>query len=217
MMDQDLDGTYGDPVLGLVEAAFADVHLDRDTLDVVGRGRRLRRRKRAMPALGAVGVLAVSAGLALTLAGPNSAAGQAGANSGHTLSLNGSEVNVDTASFSVHTDAKTGTVTVTIRQFEDEAYFKQVMAEAGVRMVFDAPCTNSPGIKGLDIRGVVTVTPAKPSGGVQGIAAFTIHPSKMPRGSVLTFDYIKGTDPANTLYGMGLISGEPTGRCAPSQ
>ena len=214
MSGRNHDTTHGEPVLGLVESAFADVHLDRAALDVVGRGRQLRRRKRVVPALGAFGVLAGSASLALVLTGPSNPAKAATASSVHTLNLNGSEVNVDNASFSVHTNAKTGLVTVTVRQFEDEDYFKQVLAEAGIRAIFDVPCTNEPGIKGLNPFGVITVNLAKPVDGRRPVATYTIDPAKMPRGSVLSFDYIRGTNAANTIFGIGLLSGEPTGQCA---
>jgi len=214
MIERNDERTHDERVLGLVESAFADVHLDRAVPDVVGRGRQLRRRKRLVPALGAFGVLAASAGLALALTGPSNPAGAATASSGHTLNVNGSEVNVDNASFSVHTNAKTGIVTVTVRQFQDENYFKQVLAEAGIRAIFDVPCTNQPGIKGLNPRGVFIVTLGKPVDGRRPTASFSIDPAKMPSGSVLSFDYVRGTDAANTTFGIGLLSGEPTGRCA---
>src|SRR5262249_46159995 len=56
MNDQELD---------LVGTAFTDVHLDRDAHDVISRGRTLRRRRRAVPALATAGVLAVSLSLAV--------------------------------------------------------------------------------------------------------------------------------------------------------
>lgn len=208
------DGMHGEPVFGLVESAFADVHLDRAAPDVVARGRQLRRRKRVVPALGAFGVFAVSAGLALALTGPGNPARAATASSGHALNVSGSEVNVDNASFSVHTNAKTGLVTVTVRQLWDEDYFKQVLAEAGVRAIFDAPCTNEPGIKELNPFGVFVATLAKPVDGRRPVATYTIDPAKMPSGSVFSFEYLPGTNAANTVFGIGLLSSAPTGHCA---
>jgi hypothetical protein len=214
MSGRNHDGTYGEPVFDLVESAFSDVHLDRAALDVVGRGRWLRRRKRALPVLGAFGMLAASAGLALALTGPGNPAGANTASTSHSLKVKGSEVNVDNAAFSVHTNAKTGIVTVTVRQFQDEDYFKQVLAEAGIRAIFDAPCTNEPGIKGLNPSGVFIVTLGKPVNGWPPITTYTINPAKMPSGSVLSFEYIKGTSPATTIFGIGLLSRAPTGSCA---
>jgi hypothetical protein len=45
-------------------------------------------------------------------------------------------VNVDEAGFSIHTDAKTGEVTVTLRQLFNEAEVKALLAKAGVPTAF---------------------------------------------------------------------------------
>jgi RNA polymerase sigma-70 factor (ECF subfamily) len=58
MIDQQYRDVYDE-----VGSAFSDVHLDRDTEDVIGRGRALRRRRRTMPALAAAAVLAFSLSL----------------------------------------------------------------------------------------------------------------------------------------------------------
>ena len=108
------DGITDEALIGLVGTAFDEGRRGYEASDVLARGRQLRRRKRAVPTLGALGVLAASASLALALTGPNTAASTPSANGDHTYIANGSTVNVDTASFSVHTDTKTGTVTVTI-------------------------------------------------------------------------------------------------------
>ena len=151
MIGQNLEGTHEEPVLDLVETAFADVHLDRDASDVVARGRRLRRRRRAVPALGALGVLAASAGLAFALTGPSSPAGTATAGSGRTLTSGGAVVNVNEASFSIRTDAKTGIITLSLKEYVvDEGELKQVLARAGVRAVFNATCMG-PGVKELSL------------------------------------------------------------------
>jgi hypothetical protein len=149
------DGAVTDEALiGLLGGAFDEGRRGRAADQVLARGRRLRRRKRAAPALGAFGVVADSAGLALALTGPSASAGPAGAGSGHALSSNGTVVNVDEASFSVHTDAKTGVVTVTLRQMFDEGELEAVLAKAGVRAIFNAPCDHGPGIKDLNAFGV---------------------------------------------------------------
>lgn len=115
-------------------------------------------------------------------------------------------VNVDEASFTVHTDAKTGVVTVTILQYFHEDELRQVLAEAGIRAVFNAPC-DGPGIKDLNpYNGVITNDVGH---------SVTINPSKMPSGSVLAFNFMPGPyEPYNGM-GVGLLSAEPTGACAP--
>jgi hypothetical protein len=201
-------GITDEALIGLVGAAFDEGRRGHEASDVLARGRQLRRRKRAVPALGALGVLAASASLALALAGPNSAAS---ASPGHALTSNGTVVNVDEASFSVHTNAKTGIVTVTLRQFFDEDELKPILAKAGVRAVFNPRCTG-PGVKSL------ALLPGGAIGGreTQGGAVITIDPSKMPSGSVLEFIYSPGPYAPYKAMGFGLLSGEPTGACAPS-
>lgn len=198
-------GDTDEALIGLVGSAFDEGRRGRAASDVLARGRQLRRRKRAVPALAALGLIAAaSAGLSLAVNGPNA---------GHTLAADGTVVNVDEASFSVHTDAKTGIITVTVRQFLNEDELKQVLAEAGVRAQFDAHCPG-PGVKVLNPFGVedFNPTPGEPN----RVASFTIDPSKMPSGSVLEFFYLKGPTPAYDKIGIGLYSAEATGACAPS-
>jgi len=64
--------------------------------------------------------------------------GAAGAQAGHSLSANGALVNVDNAAFSVHTDAKSRKVTVTVWQLVDENELKQVLAKASIRALFSS-------------------------------------------------------------------------------
>jgi len=213
--EQQGGGITDEALIGLVGTAFDEGRRGHEASDVLARGRQLRRRKRAVPALGALGVVAACAGLGLALAGPSTPASPAGASSGHALTSNGTVVNVDNASFSVHTNAKTGIVTVTFRQLFDEDEVKVILAEAGVRAVFNPRCAG-PGIKYLTI----------PPGGGNGIsggetqdggAVIIIDPSKMPRGSVLEFIYSPSPlTPSKVNVGFGLLSGEPTGACAPS-
>jgi hypothetical protein len=164
-----------------------------------------------LPALGALGVLVASAGIALTLTGPHTAAGTPTASGGHTLIANGSTVNVDTASFSVHTNAKTGAVTVTVYQFSHGDELEQILAEAGIRAVFNPPC-DGPGIKELNLANYPEIITMPLSHGSQVIV---IDPSKMPSGSVLDFDFPSGPWEPYKAFGIGLLSGEPTGACAP--
>lgn len=61
---------YSIALISLVGSAFDEGRAGHEKQDVLARGRQLRRRKRAMPGFGALGVVAFSAGLALTLTGP---------------------------------------------------------------------------------------------------------------------------------------------------
>jgi hypothetical protein len=206
MIDQELD---------LVGTAFADVHLNGDAHDVISRGRTLRRRRKAVPVLATAGILAASLSLAAVTQSTPSSAGS------HALGYNGAVVNVDEAGFSIHTDVKTGEVTVTLTQMFDEAELKALLTKAGVPTAFhnsalpaNAPVSPSmlckwTGARTIDSGDVVSklhFDGAKTS--------ITIYPAKMPTGSVLGIQYVTiGTGDA---VGRGvseptLLSGEPTG------
>ena len=205
MIDQDLEQ---------VATAFADVHLSRGADEVISRGRTLRRRRKAIPALATAGILAASLSLAaVTQSSPGT----------HTLGYHGAVVNVDEAGFSIHTDAKTGEVTVTLRQLFNEAEVKALLAKAGVPTAFrnttlpaSAPATpysacTWTGARALNPGSVIS-NPHQDGDDV----VITIYPSKMPAGSVLGLIY--GTlgegESAGHSLGTTLLSGEPTG-CAP--
>ena len=201
------EGAADAAVIALVGSAFDEGRRGHEVRDVLTRGRALRRRKRAVPALTGLGVLAVCAGLAVAPTGTSGAADTPGAQGGHSLTANGALVNVDNAAFSVHTDAKTGKVTVTVSQLVEENELKQVLAKAGIRAFFSsstlthvavkAACT-WPGATLLNEAGVINTSRAKPS-------VVVIDPSKMPSGSVLAFVYFEGA------LGQFLLSNEPTG------
>lgn len=182
-------------VISLMSSAFEQGRGGHATQDVIARGRRLRRRRRAMPALGALGALGAAAALAVALTGPSSGA-----------------LNVDNAGFSVHTDAASGRVTVTIKQIFDENELKTILAKAGIRAYFAsrAPDYDAggakrscswPGAENLNVKGVLSST-SKPQ-------TFVIDPSKMPNGSVLAFEY-RPIDQRAALMAT-LLSGEPRG------
>jgi hypothetical protein len=208
--EADDGGITDEALIGMLGSAFDEGRRGRAASDVLARGRRLRRRKRAVPAFGALGAVAVCAGLALALTGPSRPAGPAGAGSGEALRSNGAIVNVDEASFSVHTDAKTGLVTITFRQLFDEDALEPVLAEAGVRAVFNTPC-DGPGIKSLNPFSVLSTRATGDDD-----AVFIIDPAKMPKGSVLDFSVSAGPFAPDKGVGVGLLSGVPTGACAPS-
>ena len=219
MIDQELD---------LVGTAFADVHLEGDARDVISRGRTLRRRRKAVPALATAGILAASLSLAVvTQSSPST----------HTLGYHGAVVNVDEAGFSIHTDARTGAVTVTVSQLFNEAEMKALLAEAGVPAVFNSSTLPSGTTMWWDESGLPTtalpkgaaVEPAMlctwtgvstlDSGNVivnqrpvhDGDTIFTIYPSKMPAGAVLGLRYVTTADHKGSGISTTLLSGQPTG------
>jgi len=208
-------------LIDLVGSAFDEGRRGRDAQEVLARGRRLRRRKRAVPALGALGVVAVSASLAVALSGPSGTANPTAAGSGHSMASNGTVVNVDNAAFSVHTDAKTGKVTVTIRQFNDEGALQQILAKAGIRTVFDSVTVHPNADGGVPVQ-PCTWTGAAPAPIGYAVddlpttagkhETIIIDPSKMPSGSVLAFLYVHIANTAGfPLVGVEVLSGEPTG------
>lgn len=200
-------GITDEALIGLLGNAFDEGGCGRAASDVLARGRRLRRRKRALPALG---VVAVSAGPALALTGPGTSAGPADASSGHALTSRGTVMNVDEASFSVHTDAKTGDIAITFHQlFHDEDGLKKTLAEAGVPVVVNSLCGKLD-ITDRKVLSAVFVSRVTHTGDL----AVTVDPSKMPSGSVLEFDVPPGPYLPYTAVGFGLLSAEPSGACA---
>lgn len=215
MISHDHDSTLDGPVLDLVGTAFADVHLDRDASDVIGRGRRSRRRRRAMPALATAGILAVSLSLA--------AMTQDSASSEHNLGYNGAVVNVDEAGFSVHTDAKTDDVTVSITdELFNAKLLRETLAKAGipaiVRVDTTAPACSWQGAKALDPSKVISTRFNSDTESVVTV----IHPNAMPPGSVVGFEIYAGGGAISIdgsrsklrlgkTVGMALLSNMPTG------
>lgn len=208
-------------VISLVGSAFDEGRRGRAAQEILARGRQLRRRKRAMPALAALGVVAASVSLTAALSG-RSGTGTRDAGSGHFVTVNGAAVNVDEAGFSIHTDAKSGEVTVTLRQLFDESELQVLLAKAGVPTAFHditlpagtpvtphAACTWT-GARVLDPASVI-------SNLHRTEAVITIYPSKMPAGSVLGLIYTTSEEDKSetTSVGTTLLSGQPTGCVAP--
>ena len=205
MIDQELD---------LVGTAFADVHLDGDARDVISRGRTLRRRRKAVPALATAGIVAASLSLAVVTQSSPPAAGS------HALGYHGAVVNVDEAGFSIHTDAKTGEVTVSLSRLFNESEVKALLAEAGVPAVFHniTQPANTPATprEACTWTGAHTLDPgtAISSPYMDGSdVIIAIYPSKMPAGSVLglLYDTFGSGKAAAHSVGWTLLSGEPTG------
>jgi len=210
MIDQYNQDSSEESMLGTLGTAFDGVRLDRGADEVMARGRVLRRRKRAVPALAVAGIAAVSLSLALATQ----------PSGGKPLAYHGTVVNMDNAAFSVHTDAKTGTVTVTARELIDPKLLEAVLAKAGVRADIQVrlvgtgiltirPCTYT-GVTELDVPGVIT-GPYK----VDGAESITVHPAAMPAGSVLDFQYYYAPGDSSShgpsVMSNQLLSGMPTG------
>ncbi|MBR7829426.1 hypothetical protein KDK95_24175 [Actinospica sp. MGRD01-02] len=202
MIDQQDQQLYDE-----VGTAFADVRLERDATDVIRRGRTLRRRRKAVPALAAAGVLAFSLSLAAVTVQTHP--------SSRTTLVN---VNVDEAAFSVHTNATTGVMTITIRDFHDENLLKQTLADAGIPAVFHSEKVTVVEVNGGErVYGQcnwvgateLTVEVATYSFHA-GVTIFTLYPSRMPHGSVLAFNYTTQSD-GKRLASAQLFASTPTG------
>lgn len=228
MIDREFDESSGDEsVLAVVATAFEGVHLTENPEDVMARGRVLRRRKRAVPGLAGAAVLAVSTGLAVSVhptagageGGNVTASGGAAAAPGH----DGTVVNMDNVAFSVHTDAKTGAVTVTVRQLNDPDLLVSTLKKAGIDAdlqvyplvqiesgMFQAripKCTLPTGVTEEQHSRFVTALH-------DGVGAVTVD--ALPAGYVLGIGYIEaqaGTKDAHLVaVGFELYSGNP-GTC----
>jgi hypothetical protein len=204
MIGQNQDSMQGEPVLGLVGTALADVRLDRDAAEVVGRGRTLRRRRRAAPVLATAGVLAAALSLA-AVAQPRHTP-----SAGHDLAYSGKTVNVDQAGFSIHTDVKSGVVTLTLRQVFDQAEVARLLNEAGIPTVFHSgePCSWT----GAAVLSPQLIVPDGLDGGDSNV--FKIDRNTMPRGSVIAIDFVELYSPHGVGVDFKLLAGQPTG-CTP--
>ena len=210
---------------GFVTDSFTGLHLDRGPTEVMARGRALRRRRRATPALAGLGIVAASVSLSLTL-------GSSGAVSGTPLAHNGAIVNVDNAAFTVHTDAQSGMVTFSIRQWSDAGELQALLAKAGIHAVFwttravekttatgttydEMVCKLPTGVHALNSSAVLPESSAGPD-------VMTIDPANMPPGSVLEFTYAQADNPPagktlgptkNIGLSYGLLSADPGPTC----
>lgn len=200
-----------------VDAAFGNVHAYQDAEAVVARGRLLRRRRRAVPALVTACVVAAASGLGLAVVGGPASDPVAGP----TIRARVVPIDVDNAAFSVRTDLKTGFVTITVHGLDDPDELRKVLADGGIASYFYvATVTRVPGKNFCDWIGAkeensrsVIVTADIQAG------TFTIDPAKMPPGSALgyqsiTFKAAKSSpgDPGAGGAGkLALLSAEPTG------
>lgn len=204
---------HADDVSAAMEHAFSDVDLNTPVEQVIGRGRRLRTRRRAATGgiLAAVAAVALAVPLAHSAArGPSTMTQTAAAASatGRTVG-----VQMDLAGFSVHTKPN-GVVEVTPHQLFDPAAMVKVLGKAGIPAtveVTQAPPSflcigGTPAVTKL-LRGIVEVV-------VPGHEGKTlIRPSLMPHGAKLDFSYIF-TPKVNGKYpivsvGMRNVPGAP--------
>ena len=214
MVEQDDQNIYDE-----VGAAFGDVYAHQDTEAVVARGRVLRRRRRAVPAVVTACVVAAASGLGLTVVGGPASHPVAGPR----VRASVIPINVDDAAFSVHTDPKTGYVTISLFRGDGADELRKVLANAGIASYFYfatvAPLPGKTfctwiGAKEEDSRSAFVTTEIE-------AATITIDPSKMPPGSALGFENITFKTAASGpgysgVAGSGkfvLLSAEPTG-CA---
>jgi hypothetical protein len=177
-----------EPIVALVARSFDSVRMHRSAQDIVARGRGLRRRRTAIPALAAT---AVAAGTAMAVTAPwNTAAQSASASRPQS-------VNVDLAAWSVHTNPDQ-TVTLTLRQLKDADKLRQVLAQAGVRAysfadpgsvpsclatVGDAPFGGVPLKIAMVAPTPTRIDPAKSP--VSDETTVEFDPKVMPKGSAL--------------------------------
>lgn len=221
-IEQEDQNTYDD-----VRAAFGNVSAPQDTQAVVARGRVLRRRRHAMPALAAAGVVVASLGLSLTLgthpAANSAAAGTSSGPAAGTTKAGTVAINVDNAAFSVHTDAKTGYLTVTMRQFTDPTALEAILNKAGIRADIQvAQVPSYPrkfftgGLSWGDCRLPAGVKPLMGTdhdvlvGEEQTASRIVLDPSAIPAGDVLGIGYARrGSETAFIL--VEVYSGDPGG------
>jgi hypothetical protein len=216
MIDQQDQDSTEESTLGALGTAFADVRLDRGADTVMARGRALRRRRQAVPALAVAGIAAVSLSLALATQPDDGSA------PGKTLAYNGSAVNVSNAAFSVQTDAKTGIITVTERQLFDPKQMQAALTKAGVRTdieikEFTPEPADTGGVIGVAVAGVVSQQKI-PGGGV----IIKINPALIPAGTVMYFAYffVSGAPSSQGARAVAFAEGvskPPSFGYAPSQ
>jgi hypothetical protein len=199
-------------VLDALGGTFAGQSMTTSLDSVVARGRRTRNRHRAVAAgigtsaaalVAAIGVLAPSSG---GPAGPAVASGVTGATAAATsqnpVVVQKGGVDIENASFSVHTNAdQTVLVTILDKQIFDVAALREAVTAAGIPAdvreltpPYDNKrsyqCKATPGVTMLDSKGIldfgVNVGKSQsPAPNDPARKAFTIKPSAMPAGSVL--------------------------------
>ena len=198
-----------DEVLVAVAKSFSSVEPKTSLTSVIGRGRQLRNRRRALPGLTTTGVAAVTI---MAVAMVSSSRGMHGSE----LHASGHAVNVDLAAWSVHTNPN-ATVTMTVRDFWNPDELRAVLARACIRADVQTYVSNGrAGIceQTLVLHGlpqIVDVLGSPMVRQVNGASVVTINPAAMPAGSVLVVDFVyighRGS-PARAVA-VGLSDGVP--------
>lgn len=177
-----------------------------------------------MPALAVAGVVAASLGLGLaTGSGPAAnaptAAGSTGSNAAHVV-----DINVDNAAFSVHTNARTGVVTVTLHQLFDATTLQKVLEQGGVSAdvqlyrielatsthgTIGPHCVTPKGVQSIKAPGVISEY-AYPT------SEFGFDPARMPIGSVLGIGLYWAGAMNQPVLSLSVFSGDPGGCVVPN-
>ncbi len=177
-------------LVGVLERSVGEVHFDRETEGIVSRGRTLSRRRRAVPALATAGVVAAS----LSLAAATQHGGQtrqAQARQTPSQQAGSGVLNVENASFTVHTDPTTGVVTVNLSVLGDPSQLQALLKKAGISIaivekeISESNCVWT-GAKIVGIPSGVVGDPTLDAKGHRAAAStITFNPAKMPKGDVL--------------------------------
>jgi hypothetical protein len=172
-----------DDVFAPVRDSFAGVDLDTPLDSVIGRGRRVRRRRRTLAGAATMGVAAVAA-VALAVPSATAPATPAAGATAHSGPAGHAAVHIQLAGWSMQSNAN-GTVTLTFHDFTDLPQLRQALAQAGIHAVvqdeFPTCGPGAPGVHQLPTGNAVTVSIDQSTYTVTE----TINPAALPAGSVL--------------------------------
>ncbi|MBR7831710.1 hypothetical protein KDL01_00470 [Actinospica durhamensis] len=178
-------------LVGVLERSVGEVRFDRETQGIVSRGRTLSRRRRAVPALATAGVVAASLSFAVTTTQHGKQTQQAQARQTPSQHPGSGVLNVENASFTVHTDVTTGVVTVKLSLLADPSQLQALLKKAGIPLDIvnkELPESNCvwTGAKAVGIpSGVVGGPTVDAKGYLTAASTITFDPAKMPKGDVL--------------------------------
>ncbi|WP_436523005.1 hypothetical protein [Actinoplanes sp. HUAS TT8] len=192
-----------DDLYTLVRDEFEPVHMRRSLPDIAARGRKLRRRRRGVTAVAAVGLaVALAAGVAPAL------------RSGPAPKPPSS---IELAAWSVDT-VPDGSVVLTIRQLAHPEELTAALKKAGIPALVEFKKIGADArIVGCEDRqpalpqlnDVITAERPGPDGEER---VFTIRPMAMPAGTSLhfvIFDEVSDTGTPARVVQMGLVQGDP--------
>ena len=175
-----------------VERAFSTVDMATPLEQIVGRGRRLRTRRRAATG----GLLLASTALAVALVlplthsvqGGQGSAGRASVTAAESKQAGNADVQMDLAAWSVHTNPDQ-TVSITVRSMFDPAGLRQTLVSAGIPAVvsvyqYDQPfeCLHGTGLPADAMKEIITASSKS-----ERTAEATIRPAAIPNGVTLEF------------------------------